>query len=184
MSDTLMTVIAIFIAAIIMFIFPLMWTANSQEEISQTVVETQVANFVNTVATKGKLTKFDYEDFLYKLNSTGNSFDIEIEIQKLDDNPGKKAVISNKDKIGENIYYSVFTQTVLYNSSMGIYGSSNAKKEFLLNKGDYIIVNVKNSNITLATQIKNFFFRIVGKDTHTISASATALVINNGRSSN
>ena len=180
MSDTLMTVIAIFVAAIIMFVFPLMWTANSQEEISQTSVETLVANFVNTVATKGKLTKGDYEDFIYKLNATGNSFDVEIEIQKLDDNPGKKTVITEKDKIGENIYYSVFTSTILYDNTLGIY--KNTKGEFLLNKGDYIIVNVKNTNVTLATQIKNFLFKIVGKDTHTIAASATALIINSGRS--
>ena len=103
-----------------------------------------------------------------------------IEIQKLDDNPGKKTVITEKDKIGENIYYSVFTSTILYDNTLGIY--KNTKGEFLLNKGDYIIVNVKNTNVTLATQIKNFLFKIVGKDTHTIAASATALIINSGRS--
>lgn len=180
MSDTLMTIIAVFAAAIIMFVFPLMWTANSQEDISQTSVETIVANFVNTVATKGKLTKLDYEDFIYKLNATGNSFDVEIEIQKLDDNPGKKTVIAHQDKIGENVYYSIFTSTILYDDSLGIY--KNSTSEFLLNKGDYIIVKAKNTNVTLATQIKNFLFRIVGKDTHTIAASATALIINNGQS--
>lgn len=180
MSDTLMTVIAIFIAAILMFVFPLMWTANSQEEISQTTVETLVANFVNNVATKGKLTKTDYEDFLYRLNSTGNSFDVEIEIQKLDDNPGRKTILTHEDKIGENIYYSVFTSTILNDDTLGIY--KNTKGEFILNKGDYIIVNVKNTNTTLATQIKNFLFKIVGKDVHTIAASSTALIINNGRS--
>ena len=183
MSDTLMTVVAIFAAAIIMFVFPLMWTANSQEGISQTTVETLVANFVNEVSTKGKLTKLDYEDFVYKLYATGNSFDVEIEIQKLDDNPGKKTIIAYPDKIGENIYYSIFTSTILYDANLGIYGTNNTKGEMLLNKGDYIIVNVKNTNITLATQIKNFLFKIVGKDTYTIAASATALIINNGRSS-
>ena len=172
MSDTLMTVIAIFVAAILMFVFPLMWTANSQEAISQTTVETLVANFVNTVATKGKIEEMDYNDLVYKLNATGNSFDVEIEVQKLDDNPGRKAKFTTPNRIGENIYYSVFTTTIL--------NELDSAHPYLLNKGDYIIVNVKNTNITLATQIKNFLFKIVGKDTHTIAASSTALVINTG----
>ena len=112
MSDTLMTVIAIFVAAILMFVFPLMWTANSQEAISQTTVETLVANFVNTVATKGKIEERDYNDLVYKLNATGNSFDVEIEVQKLDDNPGRKGKFTTQNRIGENIYYSVLTCSV------------------------------------------------------------------------
>lgn len=178
MSETLMTIIAIFAALLIMFIFPLMWTANSQEEISQITVETLVSNFVNTVARKGKITKHDYEDFIQKLNATGNSFDVEIEVQILDDNPGKKTTITSPNLIGENIYYSEFTSTILYGTK-GIYNNSTGN--YLLKKGDYIIVNVKNTNITLATQIKNFLYKIVGNNTYTISASATALIINNGQ---
>lgn len=182
MSETLMTIIAIFAAALIMFVFPLMWTANSQEEISQTSVETLVANFVNTVATKGKITRIDYEDFIQKLHATGNTFDVEIEVQVLDDNPGKKTAFSSPNLIGENVYYSVFTSTILGR----LYGSNAENNiveigDYILKKGDYIIVNVKNTNITLATQVKNFLYKIVGKDTYTISASATALIINNGK---
>ena len=172
MSDTLMTVIAVFAALLIMFIFPLMWTANSQEEISQISVQTLVADFVNTVAKKGKLTRDDYDDFETKLYATGNTYDIEIEIQVLDDNPGKKILYSSPSLIGENVYYSVFTSTIM--------DELNKNSQKLLKKGDYIIVKVKNTNITLATQIKNFLYRIVGKDTTTISASSTALIINDG----
>lgn len=176
MSETLMTVIAIFTATMVMFVFPLMWTANSQEDISQTTVQTLVSNFVNTVATKGKITKIDYEEFIKKLDATGNTFDVEIEVQILDDNPGKKVSKTNKNLIGENIYYSVFTSTILKD-----YVYNDVKNEkYILKKGDYIIVNVKNTNITLATQIKNFLYQIVGKDIYTIGASAAALIVNNG----
>ena len=175
MSDTLMTVIAVFAALLKMFIFPLMWTANSQEEISQISVQTLVADFVNTVAKKGKLTRDDYDNFETKLYATGNTYDIEIEIQVLDDNPGKKIVYSSPNLIGENVYYSIFTSTI-----MDDLNDVNKNNQKVLKKGDYIIVKVKNTNITLATQIKNFLYRIVGKDTTTISASATALIINDG----
>lgn len=181
MSETLMTIIAIFAATIIMFIFPLMWTASSQEEITQIAVQTLVSDFVNTASTKGKVTKEDYEGFVKKLNATGNTYDVEIEIQILDDNPGKKTTMTSKNLIGENIYYSVFTSTILYGTDgIGIYDSGNTKNEYLLKAGDYIIVTVKNTNTTIATQLKDTFYGMVGKDTYTIGASATALVINSG----
>ena len=47
MSDTLITVIAIFLAAILMFVFPLMTVSNTQDDISQVAVQSLVAEFVN-----------------------------------------------------------------------------------------------------------------------------------------
>ena len=42
---------------------------------------------------------------------------------------------------------------------------------------------VKNTNITIASQVKNFVYSIVGKDTYTIAGSASALVVNTGNRS-
>ena len=38
MSDTLITIIAIFVAAIVMFVFPVMYIAKSNEQISASTV--------------------------------------------------------------------------------------------------------------------------------------------------
>lgn len=57
MSDTLITVIGIFVAAILMFVFPLMAVSNTQDDISQVAVQSLVAEFVNNVATTGKVTR-------------------------------------------------------------------------------------------------------------------------------
>ena len=53
MSDTIMAIIGIILATVLMFIFPLMEMANKSDEVSQTVVQTVVANFVNKTATQG-----------------------------------------------------------------------------------------------------------------------------------
>lgn len=58
MSDTLMTIIGIFIAVLLMFIFPLMEIGGKNDEIAQTVAEVAVANFVSKVAEQGKITRF------------------------------------------------------------------------------------------------------------------------------
>jgi len=67
-----------------------MATANQNDKITQTSVQTIVAEFVNTAAKEGKISEENYDDFIQKLYATGNSYDVELEVQVLDDNPGKK----------------------------------------------------------------------------------------------
>ncbi len=112
MSDSLMTIIAIFLAAILMFIFPLMSVAERNDDIAQQAVQTATTEFTVKVATKGKITSDDYQEYLSKIATTGNTYEVEIEVQKLDENIGKKAATTNKDLIGENSRYSVFTTDI------------------------------------------------------------------------
>ena len=174
MSDTLMSIIGIFLAIIIMFVFPLMELAGKGDEVSQTVVEVAVADFVNTVATTGQITWSDYNELVQKLYSTGNSFDIQIEAQILDDNPRRATTTASSDVLGEYRYYSVYTNTILSELEK----SENSK--YQLKNDDYIIVFVKNTNTTMGTQLKNLLYNLIGKDTYTIGTSSSALVLNTG----
>ena len=172
MSDTLITIIGIFLAAILMFVFPLMAVSNTQDEISQVAVQSLVSEFVNKEATKGKVTQDDYNEFLSKLYATGNTYDVQLEHKIMTTNPNKGAT----DQLGENLYYSVYNSTIVDSTTTGV----NHNEEYLMKKGDYIICTVKNTNITIGSQIKNFLYSIVGKDTYTIAASASASVVNTG----
>ena len=174
MSDTLMSIIGIFLAIVIMFVFPLMELAGKGDEVSQTVVEVAVSDFVNTVATTGQITWSDYNKLLQKLYSTGNSFDIQIEAQILDDNPRRATTTASSDVLGEYRYYSVYTNTILSELEK----SENSK--YQLKNDDYIIVSVKNTNTTMGTQLKNLLYNLIGKDTYTIGTSSSALVLNTG----
>ena len=174
MSDTLITIIAIFLAATLMFIFPMMTTASQNDELAQIAVQTIVSDFTNKVAQEGKVTLESYDEFIQKLHATGNTYDIELETKILDENPGKKTTITTQDMIGENVYYSEYT-TAIENKLM------SGEQEYNLKKGDYITVTVKNNNITMGTQLKNFFYKLVGKDTYTIGATVSTLVTNTGK---
>lgn len=173
MSDTLITVIGVFLAAVLMFVFPLMMVSNTQDDISQVAVQSLASGFVNNAATKGKITQDDYNSFLSKLYATGNTYSVELEHKIMTSNPNKGA----SDQLGENLYYSVYNADIVDSTTTGV----NHNEEYLLKKGDYIIATVKNSNITIGSQIKNFLYSIVGKDTYTIAASASALVVNTGK---
>ena len=173
MSDSLITVIAIMLTAVLLLVLPVMTMANRVDNISKTDVETMTSNFVNEIRTIGKLTSENYNKFIEELTYTGNTYDIEMEFKILDENPGKKSTQSAKDKIGENVYYSVFTTQIQE-------ALNGENKVYNLKEGDIISVNVKNTNLTLAQSLKNFFYTMVGNDTYTIAASSSGLVLRNG----
>lgn len=173
MSDSLITVIAIMLTAVLLLVLPVMTMADRADDISKTDVETMTSNFVNEIRTIGKLTSEKYNKFVEELTSTGNTYDIEMEFKILDENPGKKSTQSAKDKIGENVYYSVFTTQI----QEALEGEN---KVYNLKEGDIINVSIKNTNLTLSQSLKNFFYTVVGNDTYTIAASSSGLVLRNG----
>ena len=176
MSDTLITIIAIFITAVLMFVFPLMAVSERNDDIAQSVVQTATAEFVETVSNAGAIRPGDYEAYIQKLNATGNTFDVEIEVQHLDENFGKKNNTTSGELIGENQRYSTFTTEIL--NSM--YLSDGISKNYVLKKGDNIIVTSKNTNKTIAQTLRTFVYKITGQGTYQIGASASSMVINNG----
>ena len=176
MDSTLMTIIAIFLAAVLMFIVPLMTVSERNDDIAQSVVQTATAEFVDTVSNVGAIRPSDYEVYLQKLLSTGNTFDVEIEVQHLDENFGKKNAATSGDLIGENERYSTFTTEILNT----IYKDANNPKSYVLKKGDNVIVTAKNTNKTVAQTLRSFAYKITGQGTYQIGASSSSMVVNNG----
>lgn len=181
MSDTLITMIAIFLAAILMFIFPLMSVSERNDDIAQSVVQTATSEFVDKISITGAIKPSDYEAYQAKLNSTGNSYLIEIEVQHIDENPGKKAVATSGDLIGENVRYSTFTTEILNEMYYKNAATNPNGQDYLLNKGDNVIVTVKNTNRTMAQVLRTTFYKIAGQETSQVAASASSLVVNKGR---
>ena len=149
MSDTLITVIAIALAAVLMFVFPLMTMSDRTDDVSQLAVETTTTDFVEEVTTTRTITPDTYNTFTENIGSTGNTYNVEMQVQVLDENPGKKTLTLQSDKIGENAYYSVYTSQ--------IEEVLNNNKNYNLKEGDMFSVSVKNTNQTLAQQLKNLY---------------------------
>lgn len=168
MSDTLVTVVAIVLAAGLIFVIPLMTMADRFDTTSQAEVEAIVTDFVEEVRTTGKITEEKYNKFLENLSSLGYTFDVSMEVKTLDENPGKKTSQTANDKIGENVYYSEYTSQI--EEELEKKGVKNLKT------GDMILVEVRNTNLTLAQQLKNWAYTIVGNDTATVIASKAGMV--------
>lgn len=171
MGDTLITVVAIALAAILMFVFPLMTMSDRTDDVSKLAVQTATTDFVDDVRTTGKLTMDKYSKFVETISATGNTYDVEMEIQVLDENPGKKTTQAEASKIGENVYYTLYTSQIL---------DLIEAKAYKLKEGDMFSANVKNTNTTLSQQLKNFLYSVTGNDTYTIAAKHGCMVTASG----
>ena len=173
MSDTLITIIAILLAAILMFVFPLMSVAERGDDMSSLTVQTATTEFVDNSRAIGKITIGNYQKLVNTIEATGNTYDIEMEVKVLDENVGKKSAWTNGTVIGENIYYSVYTSQItdVIQNGTGVYNMS---------EGDIFSVSVKNTNRTMAQTIRNVFYSISGSDTYQISAQHSGIVTATG----
>ena len=176
MGDTLITIVAIFLAAILMFVFPLMTISERNDDIAQMAAQTATVEFVDDIRQTGRITQDKYDSYVQTLAATGNSYDVELEVRVLDENPGKKTSLTSTDKIGENIYYSEYTSQIIDKIN------SSSTKSMKLKEGDFINVSVKNTNTTIGQMLKNFFYSISGNDTYQVSGQHVGTVSVNGAS--
>ena len=165
MGDSLITVVTIFLAAILMFVFPLAAISEMNDSETLAMVQAYTTEFVNQIRSKGKITKEDYDAYIQKLYSTGNSYDVEIEAHISDVNPGKKTENQNA---GDAVYYVKYTSQIVPEISNG--GSK-------LKQGDYIVVYVKNSNTTISQMIKSVLYSITGDQSYVIFAQDSGAVV-------
>lgn len=172
MSDTLITIIAIFLAAILMFIFPLLSVSERSDDISQLSVQTATTEFVDNARAVGKITMENYSELVSTVSATGNTFDIEMELKVLDENVGKKSAWTQGIVIGENVYYSIYTsQIVEMLQQNGVY---------TMKEGDIFSTSLKNTNKTLSQTIRSVFYSISGSDIYSIAAQHSGVVTANG----
>ena len=175
MSDTLITVVAIVLAAVLIFVVPVMTMADRFDATTQANIESITSEFVEDVRTTGKLTRERYNKFLENLSATGYTYDVHMEFKIQDENPGKKTTQSTKDKIGENVSYSVYT------SQIEKVLEEDASHTYTLKQGDMISVTVRNTDLTLAQQMKDFMYKVVGNDNYTVVTTQGGLVQSNSK---
>ena len=82
MGDSLITVVTIILAAILLFVFPMITMADRTDDISQIAVQTATVDFVDEVRETGKITQDNYDDFIETITSTGNTYSVDLELKK------------------------------------------------------------------------------------------------------
>lgn len=173
MGDYLITGVAIFLAATLMFVFPLMSVSERTDDITQLTIQSATTKFVDTARNTGKITSTTYGAFEQELASTGNTYDIQVEVKVQDLNTKKIGADAAKTKIGENLYYSLYNAQILE--------ELDNSQVFNLAEGDIISVNVKNTNKTISEMLRGFFYSISGNDSYQVAAAHSGIVMTNGK---
>lgn len=141
-------------------------TAGRVDHSTQAGVTDLGSKFVTEAQTSGVITPQMDAEFVQSLNSFGD-FSREVEISKLNDNPGKKTQQSEIDKIGENV--SVTEYTTQYEKDLE---SGN----IVLKKGDQIKVTIKQQSPSNAETIKSGLLKTTTRDTAKVIATQSAMI--------
>lgn len=124
------------IGIVIISLFLLSYNLKLKEDEEIINIQTEFEHFVDKACNTGKITNDDYNNLMSKLNSSGNSYELSIGIQHMDNDKLNK---NNKEdtQIGENTFYDTYTEQML--------NSLNNQGEYLLNEGDVIQIKIIKS---------------------------------------
>lgn len=129
-------IILIIIGILIIGLVLLSHNLKLKENMASSNIQVEFESFVDNVCKAGKITREDYNNLMSKLSSSGESYELSIEIQQLDEDVSKK--INKEDTaIGENIYYKTYTEQML--------NSLNNTGVYSLNEGDVIQLKIVKS---------------------------------------
>lgn len=142
MEDSLITIFSIILAAILMFIFPIMNTWERQDDISYMSIYADTVEFVDSARNLGYITLDMYESFLKSIYATGNTYDITLEHRNFE-------IIPSGDDY-RSIYINSYTESIRK--------KLEDEKIYKMSEGDYFYVSVKNTNMTQATQLMQVVF--------------------------
>ena len=156
MSDSFVTIILILIASVMIFMVPMIAVSHRKDVVSTQTVQAAINEFVDSTRKTGKVTQEEFSNLVQTLETTGETYEVNININNIDENPSKKDTSSVVDqvKIGENIYYTEYTTQVEKKLE-----ENNG--EIKLSTGDFVTVDVENKSQTMYQGFKKLLYSIV-----------------------
>lgn len=164
MGETFITIITIGVGVIILFVFPLVAISEMQANEVAAVAQTYVTEFVDQARSEGKITQDALDSLQQKLNALGNTYDIDVEVQVADVNPGKK---TGNQQVGDTAYYSEFMQQ--------IEAALQAHNVYYLKEGDFIIVTINQTNTDIHQMLTSVIYGLTGNQAHTAQAAGAVV---------
>lgn len=154
--ESLSKIVAIFLACILMFLYPTYSYAQKEDQIVQTYVSDKTAEFVNAIRNSGTLTAEMYNSFTRTLINTGNAYEIKITHQHgmyypiIDD-------VGNVTGDVELKYLNTYQDDIVEELYNGI-------GEYKFSEGDYISISIKSTSRTLADIMQALLLQHAAKD--------------------
>lgn len=152
MGNSLSKIFVIILAALVLFVYPLMQMYKQLDNSTRIIVYTETTKLVDSVRNIGYLSPLMYEEYTRKLAATNNVFDIYLEHQHLKydpiyTDPTDEATFENDFGIN---YMGFYTREIMDT----LFPCDNKEQDnYEFSKGDYFLVQVVNRNKTFATKV-------------------------------
>lgn len=155
MEETFSKVIALILAVILLYIFPVENLLARQDDITKIFVLNETAKFVDSVRNLGYITPLMYNQFQQVLSSTGNEYDVFMEHRHLSDDPVyidpmDETSFQHDIRTNEYVYY---TEQIL-DCLFPLTAAPVEDRRYYMSKGDYFSVYVCNKNKTAAAKVQ------------------------------
>lgn len=142
-------VVVIFLAAIVMFVFPLMTMSNKKDEVVLLEAQKIVTEYVNKWRTTGIITQEDYDNLYLSLGATGRAYKVDFIVKVKDANQAQKHAST---QTGDNVYYALYTTQVEENLPL------------TLKEGDIVTLTAETTDKSIGEQLRNWVYKATGND--------------------
>lgn len=138
-------IVAMFLAVLLLFFWPLYYISQKQEMITQIYVTAKSGAFVDNVRRSGRITINTYNNLLRQLSFTGNIYDIKMEQVKNVYYPlvGEDGEIKDYQIQQESIYQDEMLKAIY-----------EEEGDYLMGKGDYFSFVLVNKNQTFSSKLQ------------------------------
>lgn len=135
-------VFVVIIAAALMFSIPLLAMSEKTYDSARESIDSATEKLVNKVTRTGKFTTEDYDSYIKEIEATGNTLDVQIEIEELSGNAAKKTSKADGTVQSTDNYTIYYTTQILdyLNANNGVYE---------LEPGDKFTVKAETTNRTI-----------------------------------
>lgn len=151
MYDVVGKVAAFIAASLVFFVLTTTLYAQKQDNIVQDHVTDAVHEFVDTARTSGYITKTSYDTLINRLDATQNIYKIELTHYAVKTN----YVSSGSSSFQDN--YEAHNKTDILRALESQNGLTTSSPRYMMNKGDYIRIEVVNMHPTLSRKLMGIF---------------------------
>ncbi len=159
MTESFSKVIAMIIAVVLLYIFPIENMLIRQDDTARIVVFNETAKFVDSVRNLGYITPLMYLQFMNVLSATGNHYEIYMEHRHGSIDP---VYIDPDDTTSFQRTYNVNAEAVysedIFNKLFPDPSTPSDDTKYYFTKGDYFSVSVVNKNKTAASKVQEMLY--------------------------
>lgn len=183
MGDSLGKIVALILAVLLLFIYPVKNEFERLDETSRLFVLTETSKFVDSVRNLGYVTPSMYQEYVGRLGVTDNIYEVRMEHRKKrydpvydDPTAGVPATPEEEPEASEEgffdsdtledvfpVEYVIGFRTYYNNTIMKVMFpdppvAEDVDTTYEMGKGDYFAVTIYNKNKTIATRIQEMLY--------------------------